>query len=703
MAELAFLKGLTPEQTDAVCDPSKVLCIIAGPGSGKTTVLTRRIALRGLDPGVPPKNTVAITFTNQAADELKSRLASLSVFEMPWVGTLHSFAFQIIRRFHEEIRQNTPRLISRKSRELARILNADPQFSMLLPKRSGPASIAAFEASLLLGEIAREIEAAKVYLIKPDGYAEWNREQKRETGLSGDTIASAYLAYEKEKLRTNQLDFEDLITRAAMIMRDNLAFAQTIRWWFRHFYVDEFQDVNKPQIELLMQLVGEQPNICVVGDPKQAIYAWNGASPHLILEFDRLFPHAAFTYLTANFRSTPEIVELANVAAENFSDPAISHHAGTIYARRQSGASARIFEFSSELDEAKQVANHIYRSISNGAQPDDIAVIARTNSLLPTFQAELSVLGIHSHVAGQNQISNDATLKAAIAHLSKVLGPRGRLHDALAQLDHLIAEYRLDNTSAPETDSPLEYFKRLAIEALRFDARMDLFTFTNWFKVRAAESYSSKKRAVTLTTLHRAKGLEWDNVYLVALEHGILPHIKSTRADAYEEEKRLLYVGITRARNQLYLTHATSRGKSTQVRQRSEFIIPLTEYLFPGASTRVDASRAMRFIAESRTRLSADASASQFVDPIQATLSLWRKRVAAQLSLDPECLLPTRSLGFVASNLPKDKVALSKVPGVSKHFSLNHGDEFLRLVSALERAKETESKRNSRRDYNAHP
>ncbi len=688
MADLAYLNGLTPEQAEAVCDPAKLLCIIAGPGSGKTTVLTRRIALRGLDAAVPAKNTVAITFTNQAADELKSRLASLAVYDMPWVGTFHSFAFQILRRYYDEIRRPMPRLINRKGRELAKILQDDPRFASLIASRRPNTTLASLESSLLIGEISREVEVAKANSISPELYPEWHLAQRRETALDAPTLVEIFRAYEHHKQRSNQVDFDDLIIRAEVIMRENGAFAQTMRWWFRHWYVDEFQDVNSPQMKLLAQLIGDNPDLCVVGDPKQAIYAWNGASPRLMLQFDQVFPGACFRYLTANFRSTPEIVSLANTAAQTFTDLELARHGGIIFAKRQSGAPAKLFEFDTAEAEAAFVAKHIYQAIANGATPQEIAIIARTNSLLPGYEAQLAALSIHHHIAGQHTVAHDGALRAAISHLREVLGPRGRLQDVLAQLDNLLEEFRIDATFDSASESSLGYFRQLAAEALRFDSSMDLFTFTNWFKVRAAESAPNKKRGVTLTTMHRAKGLEWNSVYVVALEQGILPHAKSTRPDSFEEDKRLLYVSITRARDHVYLSLAHQRGNSNQPRERSVLLAGIETLLDTNDGTRAPRTRALQYIRDNRAKLEAVGSSMHSIDPVYETLRLWRKRSAADVLIPEERLLSDTSLRYLAMNLPTDVDALAACPGIGKGFAATYGDNLLQLIAALVRASE---------------
>nr|MDA8116838.1 UvrD-helicase domain-containing protein [Actinomycetota bacterium] len=252
MDDLPYLRGLTVEQTEAVADPARLLCIVAGPGSGKTTVLTRRIAFRAMDPEVAPKNTVAITFTNQAADELKSRLAGLSMYELPWVGTFHSFAFLVLRRYLEELRRPAPRLITSKPRAVAAAVREDAGLRRHFGK-GGEEGAQRLESSLVISELTREIETAKANMVAPEGYERWHAASRRETSLAPTAIAAAWGSYERFKAASHQIDFDDLIVRAESALRENPAFAQTIRWWYRHFYVDEFQDVNAQQIALMKQ------------------------------------------------------------------------------------------------------------------------------------------------------------------------------------------------------------------------------------------------------------------------------------------------------------------------------------------------------------------------------------------------------------------------------------------------------------------
>ncbi len=686
MTKFSLLNGLTDEQAVAVRDTSQQLCIIAGPGSGKTTVLTRRIALRALDPQISPKNTVAITFTNQAADELKIRLSSLAVYEMPWIGTFHGFAFQIIRKYHQELKRTVPILITNKAKDLSWILKNDPGIADEIDDITRNSTSGFLISTLLLSEIAREIELAKAHLIDPTRYISWRKSLESQPRLKVTTIASIYTAYENAKTRTNRLDFDDLVIRAGSIMEENPSFAQTVRWWFRHFYVDEFQDVNLAQINLLRNLIGEYPDLSVVGDPKQAIYTWNGASPALMLEFDKTFQGAKFRYLTRNFRSTPEIVDMANATSDTFVNHTTGAHGTSIYAQRPSGIQPRLLVFDDALDEATSVAKSIENLINTGAHPSEIAILARTNSLLPPFGTALTELGIAYQIIGVTHAKQDASTKSVLKHLIDVIGPRGRLKEGIGMIADLVEEYELDSDNTSKGDSPVDYLLQLATEAVRNDPEIDVLTFQNYFNVRASDVISSKKHGVTLTTLHRSKGLEWNTVFLVALEQDVLPHVKSVDLESFEEEKRLFYVGITRARDVLTLTYAKKRGNKNTLRRASEFLDVSKGSLGYGLPARASKNDALRIIESNRRRLFRTNATELDADPVLETIALWSKRKCEKLGTTVDDFASQKLIASIAKTLPISRKELEQCTDIYENFVNSYCDEVIKLCYALKRA-----------------
>ncbi len=690
MSDIALFKGLTEEQITAVTDQSPIVCIIAGPGSGKTTVLTKRIAHRATKHQIAPKNTVVITFTNQAAQELRTRLATFNLYDLPWIGTFHAFAFQVIRKYHEERRTHPPLLITSKPREIQAMLHDSRDLKGLISRSPSSSSETSKLSHLVIAEIATEIENAKSEMILVNDYLEWYRKTNRQSSIGGDVLAEIFMAYEARKKKLNRIDFEDLLLVGGDILVDNTSFAATFRWWYRHFYVDEFQDVNRPQIRLLKGLVGDNPDLCVVGDPKQAIYTWNGATPGILLNFDQTFPRAQYRYLTANFRSSPEIVDLANAIATSFEDSDLSRRGGVIYAKRQGGSMPKLLEFENDENESKEIAKSIYESITDGRLANEIAVIARTNSLLPPLAEALSSLRVPHQILGGEQILNNNLVKSTMKHLKEVLGPRGRLQDAIVEIDNLIKEFENDRNSQ-KTEESLEYLRSIALESLRFDPRMDIYGFTTYFKARANDIGSTKKDGVTLTTLHRSKGLEWPSVYLIALENGILPHSKSVTPSAYEEEKRLLYVGITRARDNLILSYAKKRGSSNKFRSPSDLLYPIEELVTMGNQKLATKEVALSYIRQNRKMLLEPHKSSlpQGIDPIIDTLLLWRKTKALAEAKEDRSILSEVTLEAIAASLPRGIDELNRIPGVSTHFSITYGRELLRLTNGLRKASKS--------------
>ena len=667
-------------------DPSSLLCIIAGPGSGKTTVLTRRIALRALDPHINPKNTVAITFTNQAADELKIRLSALAVFDMPWVGTFHGFAFQIIRKYFNEIRKPSPTLITSKAKELHWILKNDPDIAGEIKRSAANNNAENILSTLVISEIAREIEVAKTNMIGTSAFQAWREKQYNQPRLSVSTLASIYAKYEKNKQRTNRLDFDDLVTSASEILREHPSFAQTVRWWHRHFYVDEFQDVNQPQINMIKLLVGADPDLCVVGDPKQAIYTWNGASPRLMMEFDDSFKGANFRYLTRNFRSTVEIVDMANAIASTFAQDKVTRHRTAIHAQRTQGPMPRLLGFDTSEEEAAFVAKAINDSINSGTHPGEIAILARTNSLLPKFSTELANLGIGHHIIGSTQTNQDSFTKAVLRHLIEILGPRGRLKDGLSLITEIKEEYKLDDDYRAQGTSSVDYLLHLAIEAVRNDPQIDIMSFQNYFALRVSDVTSTKKYGVTLTTLHRAKGLEWISVFFVAAEQDIVPHAKSKDNDSFEEEKRLFYVGVTRARDLLTFTYAKKRHNSNKERHPSEFFQAANTTLGLGIPQPINSKHAIRLIQSERNLLLGASKVSSTTDPVVDTLNLWSKRKRNDLGCEQTAIASNQLIDSLAKTLPTSIDQLKNCIDISEEFISSYGNEIIRLCNALKRA-----------------
>src|SRR3954469_14083076 len=277
---------LNPEQRRAVVTEASPLCILAGAGSGKTRVLTRRIAHRIAVGSAEPDRVLALTFTRKAAGELGSRLRTLGVRDRVAAGTFHAVAYAQLRRRWADRGESEPALLDRKARLLAPLIrNRDVQAA----------------------DVASEIEWAKARMVNPSAYEHEARSAGREPPMALAEVAEVYRRYEVEKNRRGLVDFDDLLFRTARAIEEDADFAAAQRWRFRHLFVDEFQDVNPVQFRLLMAWLGDRLDLCVVGDPNQAIYAWNGADASYLTNFRRHFPTAEVVRLDDNYRSSPEI------------------------------------------------------------------------------------------------------------------------------------------------------------------------------------------------------------------------------------------------------------------------------------------------------------------------------------------------------------------------------------------------------------
>ncbi|MDA8278364.1 MAG: ATP-dependent helicase [Actinomycetota bacterium] len=640
----ASLSHLTQEQHDAVTSPAKLLCIVAGPGSGKTTVLTHRIAYMMDNGDVPGRNFAVITFTNAAAEQLKSRLAALSSSDIPWVGTFHSFAMSILRRFYETINKPLPRLMTSRFRLIEKAATSISSLKELKENE--------IKWNSTISNTVREIEVAKSKGVRWYAFEQWRSTQPETAAIPISTLSQIYKNYEDLKASEGKIDFDDLIFEAFDLLAERNDFAATIRWYYRSLFVDEYQDVNKPQVDLIRALLTEGHRLTVVGDPKQSIYTWNGASPNFINHFEYDFPGAQFLQLTNNFRSTPEIVNVANKIADSFSKDVQGRFKPHIISNRESWVIPRFNEFENAVDEAETIATEIARFISHGERPDEIAIIARINSLLPLYAGSLSKAGVNHQIIGSENISSSPVVKAAVNRITATVGLRGSLPDALSEIDKITESIE---GSANEGDSynqlALEFVRSFINESIRSGFKGDFGSLISYFKVRTTEFQLMKKAGVTLITAHKSKGLEWDRVYVVGVEQGLIPHAKSTSAESFEEERRLLYVAVTRARSELSISYAKRRGNSDQLRYASDFLIGLEPHLKEGLHKRLSPEEAAAEIRRSRDLLNGSTPTAS--DPERALLILetWKREITPSIGVR-SLRLTDALLELVAKALP---------------------------------------------------
>lgn len=512
-----LLRGLDTAQCEAVTSSAAPLAIVAAAGSGKTTVLTRRIAYRIADETADARHVLALTFTRDAAAELKRRLRRLDIREPIEAGTFHSVALRLLRdrslTRHEPMPQVAPdrqRLVRECLSELR--LGVEPFLALA------------------------DIDWARARLVPPEQYEAACRAERRRSSVPAARFAELLSAYERLKRRRGVVDFDDMLANVLNAVRTEPGFADIARWRYRHLFVDEAQDLNPLQHALLEAWRGGRPDLCLVGDPRQAIYGWNGADHTTLTNVELRYPGVTVISLTSNYRCSPQVVRAgaAALASDGQSDDTSS--------RQPDGPAISIHAYPTETDEAAAVARHV-RTLLNHRRGSDIAVLARTNDQLTELQRALTARGIRTERSvGRSPI--EVALQEA---------HRAGSREQLAAL----AERWFADTDSVR--------RRVAEEIDRFLSSDEPGGFKLWIESRAPFDDLEQPEAddaVALLTFHAAKGREWWAVIVTGVEEGLVPHGSAGNAAQRSEEARLLYVALTRAAHQLTITYSEQRRGS---------------------------------------------------------------------------------------------------------------------------------------------
>jgi len=649
-----LLDGLDPVQRAAVVSEAQPLCILAGAGSGKTRVLTRRIALRVRTGSASVEHVLALTFTRRAAGELATRLGALGIRDRVAAGTFHALASAQLRRRWADRGERPPTLLERKGRLLGPLL---PRGGAVAP-----------------ADVAAEIEWAKARLLRPDGYEAAAEAAGRRLPLPAARLAALYAAYEHEKARRGLLDFDDLLSQCADALETDAAFAATQRWRFRHLFVDEFQDVNPLQFRLLEAWRGDRADLCVVGDPDQAIYAWNGADAGYLNDFRRRFPTAEVVSLDRNYRSTPQVLAVANATLGR---PRLT-------ATRGGGPAPTVTAYPSDRDEAGQVTRALRR---RGATVgwSHMAVLTRTHAQLVLFEEALQAAGVPYRTRGAVAFLDRPEVSEALAEVGR--RPGAPLASALPDLRDLLDRW----PEGDERASSLENLDRLARELLAADPAATIANFGGWLRTTlGGDPPVAGGAAVELATFHAAKGLEWPVVFCAGLEQGLVPISHAESPGARAEERRLLYVAVTRAEQELHLSWAERRtfGARTLARSPSPWLAAVegaVRDLAEGGS----GADWRRFLDEGRARLDA---APRFQRPggradptVLQALRSWRASTARASGVPAFVVLHDTILATVAEAEPADRSALLALPGVGPVKADRYGDALLAVVASCAR------------------
>ena len=662
-----LLAALDDDQRAVAEHLSGPLCVLAGAGTGKTRAITYRIAHGVATGAFAPTSVLAVTFTSRAAAELRTRLRDLGVQGIQ-ARTFHAAALRQLSFFWPQVvGGGLPRIAEHKA--------------PLVSEASGRLGLGADR--LAIRDLAAEIEWAKVSLVTPDDYVRAAAAAGRPGAAGHDltTVARLLAVYEDCKTERGVIDFEDVLLLTVGVLSEREDIARTVRNQYRQFVVDEYQDVSPLQQRLLDLWLGDRHDLCVVGDVSQTIYSFTGASPRHLVDFPKKHPGAQVVRLVRDYRSTPQVVSLANDvlarAGRSRSDAAV-----TLVAQRPSGPAAAFEAYDDDEEEARGVATKISALIAQGVAPSEIAILYRTNAQGEAYEQALSTAGIGYLVRGGERFFARREVREAIALLrgaSRAVDPDQSMPQAVRDV---LAGSGWETQPPAARGAVRERWESLdAIVKLADDlsARRgaDLGTFVAELLERAAEQHAPTLEGVTLASLHAAKGLEWDAVFLGGVCEGLLPISFAETPEAVEEERRLLYVGITRAREHLALSYARSRTPGGRAsRKPSRFLDDIWPSRDGGTGVPERARR------RARAQANTDALTHGDADPeVFAALSSWRADLARATSKPPYTILHDTTLVAIATARPKTLRQLALLRGIGAAKIEAHGGAVLAIVA----------------------
>lgn len=639
-----LLNALDPDQRAVATQVAGPLAVLAGAGTGKTRAITYRIAYGAAVGAFDPSNVLAVTFTQRAAFEMRHRLAQLGVPKAQ-ARTFHSAALRQLRHFW-------PTVVG------GPLPDVIPHKASLVAASAARLGITIDRTNVR--DIAAEVEWAKVSMVDAAHYASRVARLRRDVpaGLDAGDMARLLDVYEDAKNERGVIDFEDILIYLCGMLQERADVASIVRKQYRSFVVDEFQDVNLLQARLLDLWLGGRHDVCVVGDVAQTIYSFTGASPDYLTGFGRKHPGARIVELTRDYRSTPQIVSLANdVLARS------SQREGTVRlsSQRDGGAQVTYRTYDDDRAEAEGVAASIADLIDAGMAPHSIAVLMRTNGQSQAFEEALGARGIPVAVAGGKPFFARDDVRTAISRL--------RAAAAAATDEGSVGEIVRDVLSgvgwAPEAPSGQAGSERWsnmnAIVGWADDSQAQtLPAFVAELDERVAYQVEPDKAGVELATIHAAKGLEWDAVFLVGVAEGLLPISYAKTAAAREEERRLLYVAITRARDLLTVSWARSRGADGRgKRKRSR----LLDGIWP-EEARVGAPKKRARASTRALNQAFEEEASPQAIELFGRLKAWRLEVSRQAGVPPFAVFTDQTLRDIAQAMPKNTTQLRVIRGI---------------------------------------
>lgn len=635
----AALAGLDDDQRRAATSSASPLAVVAPAGSGKTRVLTARVAHRIAIGEIEPAHILCVTFTRKAAGELTGRLRRIGVRDRIEAGTFHAVAWRQLRDRWSAQGRAEPQLLDRMRPFLRDQLD--------------------ITAPAVLAELSSEISWARARMLRPDDYPDAARAARRRTRQPAAEVAERFRQYEAAKARRHVVDFDDLLAACASAIEGDPGFAAAQRWRFRHLFVDEFQDVNPLQFRLLEAWRGDRWDVFVVGDSHQSIYGWNGADAGLLDELGRRWPAIETIRLDRTHRSTPQITAAAAsvIAAAGLPD----RHPSSSGAP---GPPARIVEHEDELAEVRAIARAIRRRRGGHLPWKAFAVLARTNERISELDRGLAALGVPTHMRRQSPLLDDPGVRRVLHRL------RDDERPLLTALGRLIGD---------DPDPAVELLAEAAEAQRTKDDGMTGRAFVGWAYANLSDD-DHEPDAVTISTIHAAKGLEWPVVHVAGCEDGSIPIGSARRREARAEEARLLYVAITRAEQEVTLHWA--RARTARGVRRPQVRSPFLEGFEDRVALVTDppTSAGVPQLAALRARL----DPPEVTDPLLAALRAWRTARARAARTEPATVVPDEVLEAIASRRPRTRPEIDALAGLGAARRNRFADELLAVVARAE-------------------
>ncbi|KOG20631.1 ATP-dependent DNA helicase [Streptomyces viridochromogenes] len=680
----AVLDGLDPEQREVALALNGPVCVLAGAGTGKTRAITHRIAY-GVRAGIlQPASVLAVTFTNRAAGEMRGRLRQLGAGGVQ-ARTFHSAALRQLQFFWPKaVGGDLPRLLERKVQLVA---EAAARCRVRLDRNE-------------LRDVTGEIEWAKVTQTVPADYPAVVAKSVRDAPRDPAEIGQIYAMYEQLKRDRSVIDFEDVLLLTVGILQDRHDIADQIRRQYQHFVVDEYQDVSPLQQRLLDLWLGDRDNLCVVGDASQTIYSFTGATPDHLLNFRTRHPGATVVKLVRDYRSTPQVVHLANGLLGQARGRAAEHRLELI-SQRGPGPEPAYTEYADEPAEAEGTARRIRDLIAAGVPAGEIAVLYRINAQSEVYEQALADAGVPYQLRGAERFFERQEVREAGVALRGAARAGGN-DPLLDDAEDLPAQVRAVLSTKGWTTQPpagsgaardrwesLAALVRLAEDFARAKPGATLSDLVAELDERAAAQHAPTVQGVTLASLHAAKGLEWDAVFLVGLTEGMMPITYAKTDEQVEEERRLLYVGVTRARLHLTLSWALSRSPGGRASRRPSHFLKglrpgsgqlgsssaartggIERGAGPGGRRKVRGPVLCRVCGATLTEAGAmklmrcEDCPSDMDEALYERLRDWRAEQARELAQPAYCVFTDKTLMAIAERVPTTDGELSSISGV---------------------------------------